>query len=100
MMAFFRVRFALFRFEAKIIAVFLSLPFCFISLRSENDGSFSLLFSFYFCFVPFSFRFRFLRFASKRKKIRFRFASFCFEAKMTAHPNSEGSIGYFSTAAP
>jgi hypothetical protein len=26
-------------------------------------------------------------FASKRKKIRFRFASFRFEAKMTAHPN-------------
>jgi hypothetical protein len=28
-----------------------------------------------------------LFFESKRKQFRFRFASFCFEAKMTAHPN-------------
>ncbi len=56
-------------------------------------------FSFCFRFVPFSFCFRSLRFASmrnkrkkapffasKRKKYRFRFSSFRFEAKMTAHP--------------
>jgi hypothetical protein len=30
-----------------------------------------------------------LFFASKRKKCRFRFASFRFEAKMTAHPNCD-----------
>jgi hypothetical protein len=59
-------------------------------------------FSFCCHFVSYSFRFRYLRFASmrnkrkkaffasKRKKnFRFCFASFRFEAKMTAHPNSE-----------
>jgi hypothetical protein len=59
-------------------------------------------FSVFFRFVPFSFRFRFLHFASmrnkrkkhfffasKRKKFLFRFASFRFEAKMTAHPNPD-----------
>jgi hypothetical protein len=61
-----------------------SLPFRVISLRSENDGNFSLLFRFVFA----SFHFHrcetsekstfFL--ASKRKKFRFRFASFRFEA--------------------
>jgi hypothetical protein len=64
-----------------------SLLFCFISLQSKNDSSFSLLFR----LVPFFFRFRFLCFASmrnKQKKIRFYFASFHFEAKMMAHPNS------------
>jgi hypothetical protein len=66
------------------------LPFRFISLRSENDGSFLLLFRFVFA----SFHFRFasdlyvshrcetsekaLFFPSKRKKFRFRFASFRF----------------------
>jgi hypothetical protein len=50
----FRFRFASFRFEVKIKADF-SLPFRFISLQSENDGSFSLLFGFVFA----SFHFRF-----------------------------------------
>ncbi len=92
-----------------------SLPFCFISLRSEKDGSFLLPFrfislrsendgSFLLFFVLFSLRSIFvslqistfridakqakkaLFFASKRKKFLFRFASFRFEAKMTAHP--------------
>jgi hypothetical protein len=74
------------------------LPFRFISLRSENDGSFLLLFRFVFA----SFHLRFASdfyishrcktsekstfFASKRKKFRFRFVSFHFVAKMTAHP--------------
>ncbi len=74
------------------------LPSRFISLQSENDGSFSLLFC--LVFAPFHFRFasdiyvshrcetseKSTFFASKWQKFRFRFASFHFEAKMTAHP--------------
>jgi hypothetical protein len=98
MMAVFRFRFASFRFEAKRMAVFL-LPFRFISLRSKNDGSFLLffvLFSLRSIFVSLqisTFRIdakqakKALFFASKRKKFRFCFASFRFEAKMTAHPS-------------
>ncbi len=109
MMAVFCFRFASFHFEAKMMEVF---RFCFASFHFEaNDGSFSLLFlftllgskndSFTLCFrfVPFSLRFRFLFFASmrnkqkntffasERKTFRLRFASFRFEAKMTAHPS-------------
>ncbi len=80
------------------------LPFRFISLQSENDGSFLLffvLFSLRSIFVSLqisSFRIdakqakKTLFFASKRKKFRFRFASFRFEAKMTAHPSTNLSV--------
>ncbi len=97
MMAVFRFHFASFLFEAKRMAVFC---FRFASFRCEAKMmQFFATFSFCFRFVPFSFRFRFLRFASmrnkrkkhffasKRKKFCFRFASFRFEAKMTAHPS-------------
>ncbi len=87
-----------FHIEAKKI----SLPFRFILLRSENYGSFAS-FSFRFALLHFRFASDFyvlhrcetseksLFFASKRKKFRFRFALFRFEAKMTAHPTPETS---------
>jgi hypothetical protein len=96
-MALFRFRFASFRFEAKRMAVFC---FRFASFRFEVK----MMAVFCFFFVLFSLRSIFvslqistfridaiqakkaLFFASKRKKFRFRFASFRFEAKMTAHP--------------
>jgi hypothetical protein len=81
MMPVFRFRFASFRFEAKIMAVF---RFFFV-LSSLRSIFVSLQIS--------MFRINAKRakkgffFASKRNKFRFRFASFRFEAKMTAHPS-------------
>ncbi len=72
MMAVFRFRFASFHFEAKIMAVFR-----FTSLRSENDGSFSLLFR--FVFAMFHFRFASDFYVSHRCE-----TSEIFNAKMTA----------------
>ncbi len=80
-----------------------SLLFLFISLRSKNDGNFLLLF--HFIFASFHFRFASDFYVSHRceksekstfvhieakTKICLRFALFCFEAKMTAHPNCSG----------
>ncbi len=79
------------------------LPFCFILLRSENGSNFSLLFRFVFASFHFHFPSDFYVshrceksekstvFASKRKKFRFRFASLRFEAKITAHPSSDST---------
>jgi hypothetical protein len=67
-----------------------SLPFRFISLRSENDGSFLLLF--HFVFASFHFRFASNFYVSHKCETcekSFRFASFRFEVKMTAHPNRQ-----------
>jgi hypothetical protein len=98
MMAVFRFRFASFRLEAKRMAVFC---FRFASFRFGTK----IMAVFRFFYDLFSLRSIFvslqistfgidakqakkaLFFASKRKKFRFRFASFRFEAKMTAHPN-------------
>jgi hypothetical protein len=99
MMAVFRFRFASFRLKAKMMAVF---HFRLASFRFEAK----MMAVFRFFFVLFSFRSIFvslqistfridakqakksLFFASKRKKFRFFFASFRFEAKMTAHPTA------------
>ncbi len=82
----FKIHFS--RIEAKKI----SLPFRFILLRSGNDGSFRfffVLFSLHSIFVSLQISmFLSTFFASKRTKFCFRFASFHFEAKMTAHPTS------------
>jgi hypothetical protein len=56
--------------------------FHFILFRFEVFASFSV-FSHHFIFVSLQMR-KNTFFASKRKKFRFRFASFCFEAKMMA----------------
>jgi hypothetical protein len=99
MMAVFRFRFASFRFEAKRMAVF---RFRFASFRFEEKMMavfrfFFVLFSFRSIFVPLqisTFRIdakqakKAFFFASKRKKFRFRFPSFLFEAKITAHPTT------------
>ncbi len=81
------------RFEAKMMGVF---RFPFALFRFE--AIFWLLFRFVFASSNFRFASDFYVsnrcaisekstfFASKQKKFRFRFASFRFEAKMTAHP--------------
>jgi hypothetical protein len=93
MMAVFCFRFASIRFEVKRMAVF---RFGFASFRFEV----TMMAVFRFFFVLFLLRSIFVSLkissfridakqakkASKRKKFRFRFPSFCFEAKMTAHP--------------
>ncbi len=94
MMAVFRFRFASFRLEAKRMAVF---HFRFASFHfgakiMADFRFFFVLFSLCSIFVSLQismFRIdakKALFFASKRKKFCFRFASFRFEAKMTAHP--------------
>jgi hypothetical protein len=101
-MAVFRFRFASFRFKAKMMAVF---RFCLASFCFEAK----MMAVFRFFFVLFLLRSIFvslqistfridakqakiaLFFASKRKKFRFRFASFRFEAKMPAHPTLRSS---------
>jgi hypothetical protein len=80
-MAVFRFRFASFRFGAKIMAVF-RFFFVLFSLRSIFV---SLQISTFRIDAKQAKKALFL--ASKRKKFRFRFASFRFEAKMTAHPS-------------
>ncbi len=96
-MAFFRFCFASFRFEAKMMGVF---RFRFALLRFE--AKMIAIFRFFFVLFPLrsifvslqipTFRIdakeakKTLFFALMRKKFRFRFASFRFEAKMTAHP--------------
>jgi hypothetical protein len=80
------------------------LPFRFISLRSENDGSFLLffvLFSLHSIFVSLQIS-TFRIDAKQAKKALFshrsekNFASFRFEAKMTAHPSGD-ALGNVST---
>jgi hypothetical protein len=79
-MAVFCFRFASFRLEAKRMAVFrfffvlFSLRSIFVSLQISTFH------------IDAKQAKKALFFASKRKKFRFRFASFRFEAKMTAHP--------------
>jgi hypothetical protein len=74
--------------------------FCFASFRFEAKMmALSLLFRFLLSFILVSLQSSTFRidakqakntfFASKRKKFCFRFASFRFEAKMTAHPKPE-----------
>ncbi len=110
-MAVFRFRFASFCLEAKRMAVFC---FHFASFRFEAK----MMAFFCFFFVLFSLRSIFvslqistfridakqakkaLFFASKRKKFHFRFASFRFEAKMTAHPSSSLSAPSMSVTPP
>ncbi len=96
-MAVFRFRFASFHFEPKMMAVFC---FRFASFRFEAKMIAVFRFFFVLFFALFHFRFasdfyvshrcetseKSTFFASKRKKFCFRFASFRFEAKMTAHP--------------
>jgi hypothetical protein len=72
-------RFASFRFEAKMMAVFCFF-FVLFSLRSIFV---SLQISMFRINAKHAKKTFF--FASKQKKFRFRFASFRFEAKMTAH---------------
>jgi hypothetical protein len=80
MMAVFRFRFASFRFEAKIMAVFRF----FFALFSPRSIFVSLQISTFRIDAKQEKKSTF--FTSKRKKIRFRIASFHFEAKMTVHP--------------
>jgi hypothetical protein len=99
MMAVFRFRFASFRFEAKRMAVFC---FRFTSFRFEAK----MMAVFYYFFVLFLLRSIFVSLqistfcinAKQAKKAFFshqsekNFASFRFEAKMTAHPSLEDVI--------
>jgi hypothetical protein len=82
MMAIFRFRFASFCFEAKMMAVFASFCFVFASFHFRFTSDFYVS---HRCETrekkaPFFH-------IKKRKKFCFRFASFRFEAKMTAHPS-------------
>jgi hypothetical protein len=100
MKAVFRFRFASFRFKAKIMAVFRFrlASFCFEAKMMAVFRFFFVLFSLRSIFVSLQISMfhidakqakKALFFALKRKQFRFRFASFRFEAKMTAHPNLE-----------
>jgi hypothetical protein len=90
MMAVFCFRLASFRFEAIMMAVFCFF-FVLFSLRSIFVSLQLSTFRIYAKQAK-----KALFFASKRKKFRFRFASFRFEAKITAHPNNQlSSLPHF-----
>jgi hypothetical protein len=99
-MAFFRFCFASFRSEAKMMGVF---RFHFDLFRFE--AKIKAIFRFFFVLFFASFHFRFASdfyvshqceisekkhfFRIEAEKFRFRFASFHFETKMTAHPSKK-----------